>query len=174
MQFENNNVTNFRLPALPKNCVEPLHCVHRPVILRAKDDYVLVSLLVQGISCFVLVIMSTHLSPTKSLGISLVARNHVKRSMSPLYLGNAYLPGLETWHTVSFKCDLPGRKKLTQSEMVRLASGTTLTDTLKLKYTLLHAGTCGRSEWYPLLWDNFKYFYVTTFNVLGRLDVNRP
>ena len=42
-----------------------------------------------------------------------------------------------------------------------------LTDSFKLKYTLLHAGTCGRSEWYPPLWDNFKYFYVTTFNVLG-------
>ena len=49
-----------------------------------------------------------------------------------------------------------------------------LTDTLKLKYTLLNAGACGRSEWYPPLWDNFNYFYVTTFNVLGRLDVNRP
>ena len=49
-----------------------------------------------------------------------------------------------------------------------------LTDSLKLKYTLLRAGTCGRSEWYPPLWDNFKYFYVTTFNVLGRLDVSRP
>ena len=47
-------------------------------------------------------------------------------NFSRLYLGNAYLPGLETWHTVSFKCDLPGRQKLTQSEMVRLASGTTL------------------------------------------------
>ena len=34
LQFENNKVTNFRLPALAKNYVEPLHCVHRPVIFN--------------------------------------------------------------------------------------------------------------------------------------------
>ena len=117
MQFENNNVTNFRLPALPKNCVEPLHSVHRPVILRAKDDYVLVSLLVQGISCFVLVIMSTHLSPTKSLGISLVARNHVKRSMSPLFFHEMAHKDRTFLVYISETCTFPDLKLGTRSHL---------------------------------------------------------